>query len=40
MTKFKCEHCGVIQEGECKPEKCPECGKSNTMKKHETCGCN
>ncbi|MEW6599714.1 MAG: RCKP-type rubredoxin-like domain-containing protein [Nitrospirota bacterium] len=39
MTRFKCERCGAIQEGKCKPRKCRKCGESNTMKKEETCGC-
>jgi len=39
MTKFKCDNCGAIQEEKRKPEKCPECGKSDTMKKQESCCC-
>jgi rubrerythrin len=35
MAEFKCEKCGSIIEGRCKPKKCPKCGEKGTMKKEE-----
>ncbi|MBF0456896.1 MAG: rubredoxin [Nitrospirae bacterium] len=35
MAVFKCEKCGTVKEGRCKPQKCPKCGEKATMKKEE-----
>jgi len=32
MTKWKCNSCGTIREGRCKPKKCKECGGTNFEK--------
>ena len=44
MAVFKCEKCGVTQEGRCKPKKCAACGETGVMAKQEEgkssgCGC-
>ncbi len=45
MATFKCEKCGAIKEGRCKPKKCSECGGNECLIKQEEksagggCGC-
>jgi rubrerythrin len=44
MAVFKCEKCGAMKEGRCKPKKCPTCAEAGTMQKQEEkkssgCGC-
>jgi ABC-type ATPase with predicted acetyltransferase domain len=35
MALFKCEKCGAMKDGRCKPRKYPKCGETGTMKKKE-----
>ncbi len=35
MAEFKCEKCGEVKEGRCKPRKCPRCGEQGCMVKTE-----
>jgi ABC-type ATPase with predicted acetyltransferase domain len=33
MAIWKCESCGAVREGRCKPKKCQQCGAANTFVK-------
>ncbi|QWR76354.1 RCKP-type rubredoxin-like domain-containing protein [Candidatus Magnetomonas plexicatena] len=35
MAVFKCEKCGAVKDGKCKPQKCPACGDKGTMIKQD-----
>jgi len=35
MAVFKCEKCGEIREGRCKPRKCQKCDGKDTFVKQQ-----